>query len=56
MVLRDRKVAFGLAKLHGSQIVQRDLAARNVLIDAQLTAKLADFGLSRESRGAEGDP
>ena len=55
MVLRDRKVAFGLAKLHGSQIVHRDLAARNVLIDAQLTAKLADFGLSRESRGENDD-
>ena len=43
-----RKIILGAAKgvnhLHQEGIVHRDLAARNVLVDAQIVAKIADFG------------
>lgn len=41
-------IARGVYYLHRKQsIVQRDLKARNILIDSSLNAKVADFGLSR---------
>lgn len=41
-------IARGLSYLHRRQhVVQRDLKARNILIDGSLNAKIADFGLSR---------
>lgn len=42
-------VANGLAHLHGLSppITHRDLTARNVVLDAQMQAKLVDLGLSR---------
>ena len=49
--LLGHKVAYGVAKIHSLALLHRDIAARNVLIDSSLTVKLADFGLSRESRG-----
>ncbi|PAV61181.1 hypothetical protein WR25_01351 [Diploscapter pachys] len=42
-----RGIAAGMKYLTDKGFVHRDLAARNVLVDAELTCKIADFGLSR---------
>ena len=46
-ILKD--IARGLLYLHSQvpPIVHRDLSARNVLLNAALTAKIADFGMAR---------
>ena len=41
-------IAAGMAHLASFHYVHRDIAARNVLVDLLNTAKVADFGLSRE--------
>jgi len=49
-------IARGVKYLHNKQnIVQRDLKARNVLVDAALNAKVSDFGLSRVMQETGGD-
>mmetsp|Transcript_18422 Transcript_18422/g.34111 ORF Transcript_18422/g.34111 Transcript_18422/m.34111 type:complete len:108 (-) Transcript_18422:644-967(-) len=41
-------IARGVNYIHQKcNIIQRDLKARNVLVDVHLNAKVADFGLSR---------
>ena len=48
------QISKGMAHLAKYRFVHRDLAARNVLIDVEWKAKVADFGLSRETK-AVGD-
>ncbi|EDQ90683.1 uncharacterized protein MONBRDRAFT_15893 [Monosiga brevicollis MX1] len=43
--------ARGLEHIHAYNFVHRDVAARNVLVSSDLTAKVADFGLAREADG-----
>jgi serine/threonine protein kinase len=40
-------IAYGLSAIHQLDIIHRDIACRNVLVAANGTAKLADFGLAR---------
>ena len=44
-ILHD--VALGLCYLHGNQVIHRDLSANNVLLTADLRAKISDLGVAR---------
>lgn len=43
------QVCKGMAYLHSTQTLHRDLTSRNVLMDTEQNAKIADFGVSRLS-------
>ncbi|VDM47321.1 unnamed protein product [Toxocara canis] len=44
------EAAQGLRYLEKNKIIHRDVAARNCLLNADMTVKMADFGLSQASR------
>ncbi|CAI7815492.1 unnamed protein product [Closterium sp. NIES-54] len=48
-------VARGLQYLHSFGIVHRDIKPANILLDAHMTAKVADFGLVRMGDEGTGD-
>ena len=47
-VVYIQQIVKGLAFLHGRGVVHRDVKGENVLLDANGTVKLADFGCARE--------
>ncbi len=47
------QVATGLGYLAGLKFVHRDVASRNCLVDHNLTVKIADFGMSRQTNAMD---
>ena len=45
-----RQSAAGLRHLHSIQIIHRDIAARNCLLDESLNLKISDYGLAQEGK------
>uniref|UniRef100_X2B931 Protein kinase domain-containing protein n=1 Tax=Capitella teleta TaxID=283909 RepID=X2B931_CAPTE len=50
------KVADGMAYIEDRKLIHRDLAARNILLDEDLTPKVADFGLAKNEAVYEASP
>jgi hypothetical protein len=48
-IMLAHDAAQGLKYLAACNIVHRDIAARNVLLNSEMRGKIADFGMSRES-------
>ncbi|KAL3313801.1 hypothetical protein Ciccas_007597 [Cichlidogyrus casuarinus] len=44
-----KDIALGLKYLHDKQLLHRDIACRNCLVDRDYTVKLGDFGLTRQA-------
>jgi serine/threonine protein kinase len=47
-----REVSDGLAFLHDHGIVHKDIKGQNILISEQLIAKIADFGIAKDTGGS----
>ena len=41
------QASLGLQHLHSEEVIHRDVAARNVLVDDNLNVRVADFGFAR---------
>jgi serine/threonine protein kinase len=46
------QTALGLAYLHSKRVIHRDINPRNILLTADMTAKIADFGCARVLSGS----
>lgn len=49
-----KQICEGMEYIHSKNVLHRDLGARNILLDDCLTAKVADFGLSKNVGSLEG--
>ncbi|GLT39038.1 hypothetical protein SLA2020_132460 [Shorea laevis] len=50
-----RHILYGLAYLHSTKTIHRDIKGANLLVDASGVVKLADFGMARHLTGQRAD-
>jgi serine/threonine protein kinase len=49
-----KQICEGMEYIHSKNVLHRDLGARNILLDDCLTAKVADFGMSKDVGSLQG--
>jgi serine/threonine protein kinase len=54
LVSMAKDIASGILHLHMEGVIHRDLAVRNLLVDDNMSVRVADFGMSRIKQASVG--